>query len=129
MNGSFLLDTNIVIPFFDGNQDIVEKIDQAYEIFIPAIVIGELYYGAFKSSKQLKNIERIDNFKPHVSILDCDEFTAKIYGQFKHELKSKGKPIPENDIWIAALAKQYDITLVTRDKHFENLDNLIFELW
>ena len=56
--------------------------------------------------------------------LPCDFDTARLYGRIKAELRRKGKPIPENDIWIAAAAIQYGLTLVTRDRHFDFIDGL-----
>ncbi len=55
--------------------------------------------------------------------------TALNYGQIKNELRSKGKPIPENDVWIAALAIQHGLTLLSRDPHFQNVSNLVVEAW
>lgn len=62
-------------------------------------------------------------------IVGCDEVTARHYGEIKNQLKENGRPIPENDIWIAAIAQQYDLTLVTRDKHFNAVANLSIEAW
>ena len=90
MNGKFLLDTNIVISLFSGDASISEKIAVASEIYLPAIVIGELYYGAYNSTKRQANIERIEAFKLEIPILDCDEYTANYYGQIKSELKPWG---------------------------------------
>lgn len=62
-------------------------------------------------------------------MLRCEEDTATIYGQVKQQIMSKGRPIPENDIWIAATALQHNLTLVTRDDHFQAVDNLNLEKW
>lgn len=129
MSGRYLLDTNIVIALFQGEKIIFEKIDQSSELFLPSTVLGELYYGAFNSHKQEKNIERIDTFKSAVSVLYSDESTALFYGKIKKGLKDKGRPIPENDIWIAGIAQQYELTLVTRDRHFEYIEDLTIEEW
>lgn len=129
MNGDYLLDTNIVIALFAEEQLVLDKIGQANSIFIPAIVIGELYYGAYNSSKKEENEAKIDVFVISSNILDYEQFVAKIYGKIKKLLKDKGKPIPENDIWIAALAMQYDLTLVSRDAHFGHIDGLKWDKW
>ncbi|MCX5885058.1 MAG: PIN domain-containing protein [Proteobacteria bacterium] len=73
--------------------------------------------------------DRIDDFALTTKVLNCSAETTKRYGEIKNRLKDKGKPIPENDIWIAALAKQYDLTLVTRDTHFNEIDKLKLEAW
>ena len=62
-------------------------------------------------------------------MLVIDDVTCKHYGFIKAKLKRKGKPIPENDIWISALALQYNLTLATRDRHFEEVDRLTIEEW
>jgi tRNA(fMet)-specific endonuclease VapC len=128
MNGRILLDTNIVIAVFSGEESIQRYIEKANEIFIPVIVIGELYFGAYNSMNMERNIEKIDEFVANSTILSCDVYTAKIYGKIKGDLKKKGKPIPENDIWIAALAAQYGLLLVTKDSHFKNIDDFSVEL-
>lgn len=129
MSGKYLLDTNIVIALFQGDSIIEKNIDQALEIFLPSTVLGELYYGAYNSNRQKTNLERIDSFKSNVSILYVDDTTAHFYGQIKKGLKAKGRPIPENDIWIAGVAIQYELTLITRDRHFEYIDNLNVDVW
>lgn len=62
-------------------------------------------------------------------VLGCDAETARRYGEVKNGLRQKGRPIPENDIWIAAIALQYDLTLVARDVHFGEVDGLKVEAW
>lgn len=129
MGGRYLLDSNIAVTFLNGDPNVRELVDKADEIYLPAIALGELYYGAFNSSRKPENLEKIDGFKDEVYLLDCDEYTAKIYGQVKKGLKDKGTPIPENDIWISAIAIQYGLTVVTRDSHFDYVDGLNIESW
>ena len=129
MNGRYLLDTNIVIALFAEEKKVIERVNQASEVYLPSIVIGELYYGAYNSKRKEENINKIDNLRVEVSILNCDDFTAKFYGEVKTQLRRKGTPIPENDLWIAATALQYDLTLVARDSHFDNIDGLKLEKW
>jgi tRNA(fMet)-specific endonuclease VapC len=62
-------------------------------------------------------------------ILGCNVDTARWYGRIAAQLKTIGRPIPQNDIWIAAIARQYELTMLTRDKHFENVDGLVVESW
>ena len=102
----------------------VEAIHELEEVFIPVIVVGELYYGAFKSKKIKENLKNISELLKIISVLGNDVETARIYGDLKSKLKKKGRPIPENDIWIAAIAKQYKLTIMTADQHFEAIENL-----
>lgn len=129
MNGRFLLDTNIVIAFFAEDRSVQKHIDRAEEVFVPSIVLGELYFGARKSGRVQQNLERIDDFAANNAIPACDTNTARQYGMIKNTLQGKGRPIPENDIWIAAIAQQYDLTLVTRDEHFHEVGQLKVEVW
>lgn len=107
MSGRFLLDTNTVIALFGNEASVKEHLAQADEIFVSSIVLGELYYGAFKSSRAEDNFRRIDDFATSCAVLCCDKDTAKEYGSIKNRLREKGTPIPENDIWISAIAKQH----------------------
>jgi tRNA(fMet)-specific endonuclease VapC len=129
MNGRILLDTPIVIALFAKESPIQERLTQAAEVFIPSIVLGELYYGARKSVRLEVNLERIDELASTTRVLACNTDTAKQYGQIKQALKAKGRPLPENDIWIAAVAIQYGLTVVSRDDHFYEVDGLLFEKW
>lgn len=124
-----LLDTNIISALFKGEEGIADKIDNADIVFIPAIVVGEHYYGSMKSVQIEKNIQNIEKLIERYSVLKVDEKTAKEYGIIKAELEKKGRRIPENDIWIAALAKQYDLTLISRDSHFDEIHSISKEKW
>ncbi len=124
-----LLDTNIIIRLFANDPLIVRKFKEDNELFVPTIVIGELFFGAEKSQRREDNIRKIESFSKSCSVIVCDMKTAKHYGQIKSQLKSKGMPIPENDIWIAALAIQYKLLVVTRDKHFNSVKGLHTTDW
>lgn len=129
MNGSYLLDTNIVISLFANEDEVIRRLGGAFRAYVPSIVLGELYYGAYKSSHSKANIAKIDSFALKSSVVACDVETSRHYGRIKDHLRSKGKPIPENDIWIAALARQHNLILVTRDQHFQNIKDIITEKW
>lgn len=129
MNGSYLLDTNIVIAIFANDPGVLHQLSTALQVFVPSIVLGELYYGANKSARNKSNIALIDSFALKSTVLVCDGDTAKNYGRIKDHLRAKGTPIPENDIWIAALAKQHHLTLVTRDQHFMVIKEIKLEPW
>lgn len=129
MNGKYLLDTNIIIGLFADYPEITYKLSYAEKIFVPCIVIGELCYGANKSVRRSENLSRIEDFIVNNIILGCDEDTAKYYGIIKDRLRKKGRPIPENDIWIASITVQHGLTLVSRDEHFKEIENLEIEKW
>jgi tRNA(fMet)-specific endonuclease VapC len=129
MSGKWLLNTNIIIALFANELSVQEHLTTAAEIFVPAIVLGELYYGARRSARVEANLARIDRFATASSVLLCDTVTAQHYGKIKSLLRAKGRPIPENDIWIAAIAQQYQLGVVSRDEHFEEVDGLALEMW
>ena len=129
MSGRYLLDTNIIIALFADEASVRTNLAQAEEVFIPSIAIGELYYGARKSGRTQENLARVDELVANSAVLGCDAETARRYGEVKNGLRLKGRPLPENDIWIAALALQYNLTLVTRDAHFQEVENLQAVTW
>lgn len=129
MNGRYLLDTNILIALLADEPQAKRSLAQAEQVFLPSIAIGELFYGARKSEKLAHNLQRIDQFAASNVVLGCDTDTARHYGEIKNTLRLKGRPIPENDVWIAALAVQHGLTLVTRDEHFNEIEDLQIVLW
>jgi tRNA(fMet)-specific endonuclease VapC len=129
MNGKLLLDTNIVIALFSNEEQVIKELKHAPAIYVPSIVLGELYFGANKATQTEANLEKIANFASLNTILNCDAETARYYGRIKYELRLKGRPIPENDVWIAAIARQHDLTLISRDIHFAEIEALSREAW
>ena len=128
-NGNYLLDTNIIIGVFTGDMAIAEKIRNGNNLFLASPTVGELHYGAQKSNRVPENLHRINTFVEEHIFLPCDLETAQWYGIIKERLQRKGRPIPNNDIWIAAIALQYDLILVTRDSHFDEIESLQTEYW
>ena len=129
MSGRYLLDTNIIIALFANDTTVKENLAKAGETFVPSIAIGELYYGARKSARAQENLARIDEFAASSVVLGCNTDTARRYGEIKNALRMKGRPLPENDIWIAAIVLQHDLTLVTRDEHFNEIESLQVVAW
>lgn len=124
-----LLDTNAVIALQKKDLQLMTLLASDEETFIPAPAISELYYGAYNSLKVADNLAVVDEFVMDNTILVCDAVTAKIFGEIKQHLKIKGRPIPINDLWIAALALQHNLKLVTRDAHFKEITTLQIETW
>lgn len=129
MSGRYLLDTNIIIALFADEAVIKNNLAQASEVFMPSIAIGELCYGARKSGRSQPNLVRIDDLIANSIVLECDAETAQKYGEVKNKLRLKGRPLPENDIWIAAVALQHKLVLVTRDAHFQEVEHLKTAIW
>ena len=125
----FLLDTNIVIEIFDGNKAIADKINELPEFYISTVVLGELYVGINRVVNKAKHIKKLNEFLKLCIVLDADSATAKHYGASIAHLYKKGKPIPTNDVWIASVALQHKLTLVTMDKHFNEIEGLKVKRW
>jgi tRNA(fMet)-specific endonuclease VapC len=124
-----LIDTNIVSAHFKGDPAVTRKLQTSSPIYLPAVVLGELHFGALRSSNPTLNQQRIERFTAAVEVLVTDSATAWFYGQIKAELAAAGTMIPDNDLWIAAVAKQYDVTLISRDHHFGQVLGLKWTIW
>jgi len=126
-----LLDTNVVIAFFNGNQAILKMIQAGIgRIALSTLVVAELDYGAKASQKAKENIEKLHRFVDIVRVVPFDLESAKIFGTIKSKLRKLGKPTGETDALIAATAMAYKALLVTGNKrHFENIEGLKIESW
>jgi len=124
-----LLDTNAIIALQRDNLDLKKLLSTVTDVFIPLIAVGELYFGAHKSQRVAENRQQVTDFMVNRVVLNPDTDTANLYGEIKQRLGTKGHPIPENDIWIAALTIQYGLTLITNDAHFEEIDTLTSQGW
>jgi len=127
--GNVLLDTSAVIPYLKGDVAIGQQIKAVPVLYLPMIVVGELYCGAYTSQHQARVLQEIKNFLTGVVMLGQSETTAEYYGQIRAELARAGTPIPENDIWIAAVAREHGMPLVTRDAHFKRISGLNIVNW
>lgn len=128
-NSSYVLDTNIVIDLLKGKAEIAEEIENAREVFLPVFALGELYFGAENSQRPTDHKSLVDRVLEFVTVLHAGHRTAFFYGQIKSRLKKEGRPIPENDVWIAALAMEHGLPLVTRDTHFSRISGLEIVEW
>jgi tRNA(fMet)-specific endonuclease VapC len=124
-----LLDTNIVIALLDGDDTVLSHLDRALEVFVPAVVVGELFFGASKSGRPTENTAKVERFAAGRAIVSCDLDVAREYGRLKRRLQEKGRPLPENDIRIAAAAKHHGMVLVTRDRHFLEVEDMQTADW
>ncbi len=123
-----LADTNTLI-FVLENPAAGKLLLEGKLLFVPAPVIGELYYGAWKSARVARNLIRLKGFIAQFSPLNCDDETAEHYGEIKAALRRKGRMIPKNDMWIAAIARQYDLPILTRDHHFNEVEGVAKVGW
>ena len=108
---NFLVDTNIVIEIFKGNKEIAEYLYKQPEFYISSIALGELYIGINRVSNRARHLKKLTDILKLTTILNIDEETDKIYGLIFADLYKLSKPIPTNDVWIAAIAIQYSLIL------------------
>ena len=123
-----LIDTSIYTHALKGDPVTISILQQAKEIAICSISIGELLSGFKAGRKEKKNREELAEFldTPRVRLYGIDEDTAEFYAAILNGLRRKGKPIPTNDIWIAAHALETGADLVSYDHHFAAIDGLVW---
>lgn len=122
-----VLDTNVYCDYAEGIPNIVDYIAiHGEEIFLPSIVIGELTYGFMKGSRQKFNERKLQEIikKLHVEIIDVNQNVSRKYALIYISLVKKGKKIPINDVWIGACCMEVGGTLLTRDRHFRQVDQI-----
>lgn len=127
--GKLLLDTSVIIEMLAGDAAAQRTAVDAEQVFVPVTALGELLFGAEKSQRREAEIAKIEALVAIYPLLPCLEETAYQYGEIRDHLRQKGRPIPDNDIWIAAIAQQHDLTVATRDAHFQWIDDLDLLAW
>ena len=131
MNTSILLDTNAYTGFKTNREEIVRELQTARVIGMSPIVLAELYAGFRLGTREKKNLDELETFRrnPRVQVLQITERTAFFYAHIFAALKQKARPIPSNDIWIAASAMEHGLVLVSFDSHFQQVDGLACRLF
>ncbi len=124
MNGRISLDTNIVIRLFKNDPKITNTLVTVSTICLPIPVIAELFFTARNSSRQKENLKVYNEFIDVCNVLNITRETANHYSIIRLELKQKGRPIPENDLWIASICKEQNLPLITGDAHFDDINDL-----
>ena len=120
-----ILDTNAVSDFADANQRLLNCLQQsAADIHLPVIVLGEYRYGMKSSRLRVARERWLDELESAAIVLAVTSETSRIYADIRHELRVAGQPIPENDLWIAALARQHGLPILTNDAHFDQVSGL-----
>ena len=120
---SIALDTSVAIAVLAGQAGslLSQPVEQ---ILLPVPVVGELRYGALNSRRSAENLAEVERLVARCRVLDITAATAAVYARLRLGLKEKGKPIPENDLWIAALCVEHQVPLVTLDGHFDVIEEL-----
>lgn len=123
-----LLDTNAYSGLLRGSENTVAYVRRAQRIVMSAVVVGELMYGFRYGSRYAHNLQQLNAFldSPHVDFLPVTLVTAERFGYLANALRSKGTPIPSNDIWIAAHALEHGASLISYDSHFAHVDDVLW---
>jgi tRNA(fMet)-specific endonuclease VapC len=120
------LDTNRLTDLLQGDARLAERLGACDEVWVPLVVLGEIKAGFQGGTERHRNEALLQRFlaKATVSVLLPGRETAEHYARVFVQLKRAGTPVPDNDLWIAALALEHDLTLITRDRHFERIPQL-----
>jgi tRNA(fMet)-specific endonuclease VapC len=121
-----LLDTNAYSALLRGIESVVERVTRAEEVLLSTVVAGELIFGFRQGTRLRKNLAEFDTFleNPHVTVVPVSLATADRFGRIAVALRAKGRPIPTNDIWIAAHAMETGADLLSFDTHFGEVDGI-----
>jgi tRNA(fMet)-specific endonuclease VapC len=114
-----ILDTNGLSAMADGDPGVAPILQQAEEIALPVIASGEDRFGIRQSRHRARYERWLEEVLAACRVLSVDERTAAVYDDIRGELKRAGRPIPGNDLWTAALARQHSLPLLRRDPHFD----------
>ena len=124
-----ILDTNALSAFADGVPAVVQQIDTADELHIPVIVLGEYRFGIATSRRRREYEAWLARGRAFWNVLPAVEETAAHYASIRQQLKKAGAPLPANDVWIAALARQHEPPVLSRDAHFDAVPGLTRLSW
>ena len=126
---NLLLDTCAYSELLRGDQSILDVMQRAKSVALPSIAIGELLSGFRAGSRRAENMAKLNQFlsRPSVRVLNVTHETAVRYAEVDFYLRTKGRPIPRNDVWIAATAIEHGLQLVTLDVHFREIPLLLIQ--
>jgi tRNA(fMet)-specific endonuclease VapC len=121
------LDTNRLTDLLQGDKRLSERLEECDEVWIPLIVLAEIKAGFYGGAHQQKNEALLQMLlsRPTVGVLLPTRETAEHYARLFVQLKRAGTPVPDNDLWIAALVLEHDLRLITRDRHFQRIPQLL----
>jgi predicted nucleic acid-binding protein len=124
-----LLDTNAVSALADGVPEFEAAARAVHRFSIPVIVLGEFWFGIRRSRHRARYQSWLAQLIEASIVLDVDEGTAAKYAALREALRRRGRPIPSNDAWIAALALQHDLAVLSRDAHFDEVEGVRRVAW
>lgn len=120
-----IFDTNAVSAFADADAGVLQRLQEpSTTISLPVIVLGEYRYGLKSSRARAAREKWLDDLEANCSVLDVTSETSRVYAEIRQELRMAGQPIPENDLWIAALARQHRLPILSNDAHFDQVSGV-----
>jgi len=130
MSPGLLIDTNVYAAFKRNHASVVEELQRAPEIVLCPIVLGELRGGFALGSRERQNLRELDDFidGSRVRLASVTDRTSVFYARIYAALRRTARPIPANDLWVAASAMEHGLVLLTFDRHFEQVDGLALRL-
>jgi tRNA(fMet)-specific endonuclease VapC len=124
-----ILDTNALSAWAEQDASALRLIEAQPFLCLPVVVLGEFRFGLRGSRKRSVIEPQLDFLEQTVRVLDITRETATVYATVRFELKQRGKPIPENDVWIASLARQHGLSVMSRDVHFDAIPGIQRLCW
>ena len=124
-----IVDTNALSAFADGSALAIAALQAASEVSVPVIVLGEFRYGIMHSRRHREYEAWLEEYLPAFRVLEVTVETTVEYALLRSELRHLGRPIPANDVWIAALCRQHGLPLLSRDAHFDHVKRLRRQVW
>jgi predicted nucleic acid-binding protein len=124
-----ILDTDAVSALFAGERTLAALLAGTRRHHLPTVVIGEYRYGLARSRHRADLASLLEALVSASIVLPVEVATTPHYARVRNELRARGTPIPENDVWIGALARQHDLAVVSRDDHFDLVPQLIRRTW
>lgn len=119
-----ILDTNAVSAFAEGDRSIREKIAAGPGPYLPVIVIGEYRFGLLAARDRERRLAWLDQLARYWTVLELTVGTSVAYADIRQSLKERATPIPSNDVWIAALARQHNLSVLSADPHFDRIPGI-----
>ena len=119
-----ILDTNALSAWAQGDAGVEAPLRLAERLVVPSVVLGEYYFGIRQSRHRLRYQDWLSRFLPLTEIATITSATADAYADIRLQLKQRGSPIPPNDVWIAALARQHALPVLSNDSHFDAVDRI-----
>jgi tRNA(fMet)-specific endonuclease VapC len=120
-----ILDTNALSAFADGDTSVRRELIRSSEMLLPSIVLGEFRFGIYQSKHRNDYEQWLNEVIFFARLLIVDAETSAHYAEIRLQLKKAGSPIPSNDVWIAALCRQHNFPILSRDKHFDRVEGIV----